>query len=69
MKEQVKLGNKIKDIRLKKGITREELSMLAMVNYTALMNIENGKSNPKLETLHRISIFLGVKLKELFNYD
>lgn len=69
MKEQTKLGIRIKDLRGKRGLTRHELSMLSMVNYTTLMNIENGKTNPKVETLYRISVFLDVRLKELFNYE
>jgi transcriptional regulator with XRE-family HTH domain len=69
MKEKKKLGNRIKELRTMRSLTRYELSMLSMVNYTTLMNIENGKTNPKLETLYRISVFLDVRLKELFNYE
>ncbi|MBE0700910.1 MAG: helix-turn-helix transcriptional regulator [Acholeplasmataceae bacterium] len=69
MKEQKKLGIKIKELREKRSLTRHELSMLSMVNYTTLMNIENGKTNPKVGTLYRISVFLDVRLKELFNYE
>ena len=69
MKEQYKLGEQIKKLRIKEGMKRQELSMLSMVNYTTLMNIENGKSNPTLKTLHRLAIFLGVNMKELFDYD
>lgn len=69
MKEQKKLGVRIKVLREQRGLTRYELSMLSMVNYTTLMNIENGRTNPKVETLYRISVFLDVGLKELFNYE
>ena len=69
MKAQKRLGNRIKELRNKQGLTRRELSLLSMVNYTTLMNIENGKTNPKVETLYRLSIFLDVRLKELFNYE
>jgi transcriptional regulator with XRE-family HTH domain len=61
-----KLGSKIKKIREESSITREELSILTAINYNALMRIENGQSNPKLETLVRITRFLGIELKELF---
>jgi transcriptional regulator with XRE-family HTH domain len=69
MKVQKQLGNEIKALRIKQGLSRKELSLISMVNYTTLMNIENGKSNPKVETLYRLSIFLDVRLKELFNYE
>jgi len=69
MKEQKKLGKRIKELRENQKLTRHELSLISMVNYTTLMNIENGKTNPKVETLHRLSVFLDVKMKELFNYE
>jgi len=64
-----RLGSKIKQIRKVNQISREELSILTAINYNALMRIENGQSNPKLETLVRITRFLGVELKDLFEYD
>ncbi len=69
MKEQKKLGKRIKELRENQKLTRHELSLISMVNYTTLMNIENGKTNPKVETLYRLSVFLDVKMKELFNYE
>lgn len=69
MKTQKLVGSKIKELRIKQGLTRHELSLISMVNYTTLMNIENGKTNPKVETLYRLSIFLDVRLKEFFNYE
>lgn len=64
-----RLGSKIKQLREVNQISREELSILTAINYNALMRIENGHSNPKLETLVRITRFLGVELKDLFEYD
>ena len=69
MRENIKLGKHIKHLRSLRDMTRHELSLLSLVNYTTLMNIENGKTNPKLDTLERLSIFLGVTMKELFDYD
>lgn len=69
MKTQKQLGKRIKHLREQRNLTRNELSLLSMVNYTTLMNIENGKTNPKLDTLYRISVFLDVKMKEIFNYE
>ncbi|MBU1142089.1 MAG: helix-turn-helix domain-containing protein [Firmicutes bacterium] len=67
MNERVRLGNRIKYLRNKKKISRGELSLLSTVNYTTLMNIENGRTNPKLDTLWRLAKFLEVNLKEFFN--
>lgn len=69
MDEKIKLGNRIKKMRINKKLTRIDLALIASVNYTTLMNIENGKTNPKLETLIRISTYLDVKLREIFSFD
>ncbi|BCR35196.1 helix-turn-helix domain-containing protein [Mariniplasma anaerobium] len=69
MKENIKLGKRITKLRNERKMSRGELSMLSFVDYTTLMNIENGKTNPKLDTLERLSTCLGVTLKELFDYE
>lgn len=69
MNNRVQLGKRIKEIRTKLNMTRYELSLLSMVNYTTLMNIENGKTAPKIETLYRLATFLGVRVEELFEHD
>ncbi len=69
MREKIKLGKRIKHLRSLRDMTRHELSLLSLVNYTTLMNIENGKTNPRLDTLERLSIFLEVTMKGLFDYE
>jgi len=69
MNEHIKLGKHIIKLRNEREMTRRELSMLSLVNYTTLMNIENGKTHPKVDTLERLAMLLGVSMKELFDYD
>ena len=47
-------------------MSRHELSFLSSIHYTHLMNIENGKSNPQINTLIKILDVLEKNLKELF---
>ena len=52
-----KLSNKLKKLRLEKGITQEEASKALYVSRQAISRWEIGKSIPDNETLLNISKF------------
>lgn len=62
-----RLGNKIREIRLKKELTQEELAHKAQLDYSYINQIENGKRNPSIDAVERIAKALGVKLKDLIS--
>lgn len=45
------IGIRIKEERLKKGLSQEELSKIVSVTQQAVNKWENGKSNPDLDTI------------------
>ena len=55
-----KLGNNIKTIRKKDGLTQEKLAELSHMDPKSIIEIENGKRNPTLKTIKKISIALKV---------
>ena len=55
------VGNVIKEIREKKGLSQEVVSGLAGIGRTHLSAIERGERKPTLETLFKISDALDVK--------
>lgn len=57
---------KIKELRLEKGLTQEEISGLNM-GVRTYQKIESGESAPSLESLYIIAETLGVHPKELLN--
>jgi len=65
MNHRFGLGQRIVLLRHESNLSRHELSLLSTVNYTTLMNIENGRTVPRLETLDRLSKTLGVAVKAL----
>ena len=67
MLELHNIGERIKQWRKARNITRKELSFLSTTHYTHLMNIENGKANPQMKTLLRILDALEVELEEVFD--
>ena len=60
------VGKRIKDLRLKKGITVNKLSNLAGVSQSYLRDIELGKKQPTIEYLSYICTALDITLEAFF---
>jgi transcriptional regulator with XRE-family HTH domain/quercetin dioxygenase-like cupin family protein len=60
------LGSRLKEMRLKAGLTLRELARQAEVSPSFVSQIENGKSQPSVATLYTFSRLLGVSVDELF---
>jgi len=60
------IGNKIREIRKNKKITIEKLAEKANLAYPNLAKIEQGKADPHLTTLERISKALKIPMTDLF---
>lgn len=60
------MGYKIRELRLQKRLTQEELAKRAGVTRTTICNIENGvQDDIKVKNLKGIADALGVSLSEL----
>lgn len=69
MQEQdllIKMGHKIKMIRLKKNITQNNLANRCDFEKASMSRIESGRSNPTIRTLFKISNKLEVPISEFF---
>ena len=55
------IGKIIKERRKTLGITQAHLAELAEVNVNTVIRIENGKINPTIEVLHKITEVLGLE--------
>jgi transcriptional regulator with XRE-family HTH domain len=65
---QKQFGERIRDLRLAKGLSQEELAFRAGVHRTYLGGIERGERNPALKNIALIADALGVTLSELFSF-
>lgn len=67
-KEQVckEVGAKIREQRLKKGLTLEKLAHDAEMDYSQLNRIELGKINTSIYQIYHISNFLEISVPDLF---
>ena len=63
----VKVGEKIKKLRKKNGLSQEQLATIAKLDLTSISEIESGLRNPSLKTLHKISLALKVDIKDLID--
>ncbi len=63
-----KVGNRIVELRTKKGLTQSDLARACGKDRQAIEKIENGKVNSTTYSLYAISKALGVDLYELLKF-
>ncbi len=63
------MKNKIKDLRIKLGITQEELAQKAGVRRETIIFLEQGKYNPSLRLAHDVAKSLKTSIDKLFIFD
>ncbi len=63
------MKNKIKDLRIKLGITQEELAQKAGVRRETIIFLEQGKYNPSLNLAHDVAKSLKTSIDKLFIFD
>ena len=61
-------GKHLKEIRLKKGLTQEQLADIAGMHFTYIGQIERGVRNPSLVNLHKLAKALKISAGELFPF-
>lgn len=62
-----KIGQSVRYLRMKKGISQEELAFRAGLNMNSISTMERGLNNVKIKTLYRIAEALDVKIEEILN--
>jgi len=63
--EAQRLGQNLKRIRTKKGISQGDIARTLKVNKSHISNIENGKSNPTLKTIAKLAMAIGTATADL----
>lgn len=66
---QINIGNKIRELRKKKGITQEALASTLAVSPQAVSKWEMGLTYPDMTMIPAIAGYFGVSLDVLFDYD
>ncbi len=64
-----KLGQNLRKYRIDRGLTQEFLAEKVGIHPTYVGKIENGKNNPSVKLLYKISRVLKVSLSDLFIFN
>ena len=67
--EKKKLGKRILQLCIHRGIDQEELGVLSRIASSDISHYKNGEENLVLLTLLKISIGLEIRMSELFDYN
>ncbi|PQJ10119.1 transcriptional regulator [Flavipsychrobacter stenotrophus] len=64
---KLKVGQRIKELRLQLGLSQEALANKADVDRTYMTDVENGRRNISVEVLERIIMALEISYADFFN--
>ena len=63
----MKFGNRIKELRLKQGLSQEKFALKIDMDRTDYSSVEAGKRNLSIVNIEKIAQGLGVSLSDIFN--
>ena len=67
MNIKLKVGQRIKELRTKLGISQEALANRADIDRTYVTDVENGRRNIAIENLEKLILALDVSISDFFN--
>ncbi len=63
------MKNRIQNLRKERRITQEELATAAEVTRQTIISLENGKYNASLQLAHKIAVYFGKTIEEVFIFE
>ena len=71
MKKEVPelLSNKVKECRLEKQLTQQQLADLVQVSSRTIISLEKGQYNPSVLLAHELAKIFGLRIEELFHFE
>ena len=67
MDMRVLVGENVRKVRLKRGLTQERFAEKSGFSQQYLSSLENGRRNPSIVTIYELATALGVSHLELLN--
>jgi transcriptional regulator with XRE-family HTH domain len=62
----VQFGRRLRESRLKKGVSQEKLAELAGLHRTYVSSVERGERNISLVNIERLAVALGMPIRSMF---
>jgi transcriptional regulator with XRE-family HTH domain len=69
MNELKQFGEKVRELRTKKGLSQEELAELSGLHRTYISSLELGKRNVSLVNIHALAKALGISPDKLLKTE
>jgi transcriptional regulator with XRE-family HTH domain len=66
VEDEFNVGNRVRELRIKAGLSIRSLAEASNLNVNTLSMIENNKSSPSVSTLQQLAVALGVHLSAFF---
>lgn len=66
MDVRLRFGKRVKDLRVRHGLTQEALAAASKLHVTYISSLERGHRNPSLKSCRAIASALDITLSELF---
>lgn len=63
------LKNRIEEIRKGRGIRQEEFAKTLGVSRQTISSLETGRYNPSIFLAHKIALYFGMTIEEVFLFD
>ena len=63
------LGEKIIDLRKKRGLSQEDLAITLGVSRQTIGSLENGRYNPSILLAFKIARYFGMQIEDIFIYE
>ncbi|SKB62608.1 Helix-turn-helix domain-containing protein [Parapedobacter luteus] len=64
---KTKVGARLRDVRLAKKLTQEKVSFDSDIDKSYISEVENGRRNISIVNLEKLTLTLGISLKDFFN--
>lgn len=63
------MNNRIKELRKERRVTQDDLAGEVGVTRQTIISLENGKYNASLQLAHKISVYFGMKIEDIFIFE
>ena len=63
------MKNRIEEIRKGRGIRQEEFAKALGVSRQTISSLETGRYNPSIFLAHKIAVYFGMNIEEVFLFD
>ena len=71
MKQEVPilLSNKVKEKRIEKNLTQQQLADLVQVSSRTIISLEKGQYNPSVLLAHKLATIFGLAIEQVFDFE